>query len=79
MTKNFWKCYFDGAYSKDGKGAGFLLISPEGNLMPFYFKLEFDSTDNVVEYEALILILQVAKQMKVQCISIFGDSELIIR
>ena len=30
-------------------------------------------------YEALISSLQVSKQMGVQCISIFGDSELIIR
>ena len=47
--------------------------------MPFSFKLEFDSTNNVVEYEAFISSLQVAKQMGFQCISIFGDSELIIR
>ena len=47
--------------------------------MPFSFKLEFDSTNNVAEYETLISSLQVSKQMGVQCISIFGDSELIIR
>ena len=47
--------------------------------MPFTFKLEFDSTKNVAQYEALISSLQVSKQMGVQCISIFGDSELIIR
>ena len=47
--------------------------------MPFSFKLEFDSTKNVAEYEALISGLQVAKQMGFQCISIFGDSELIKR
>ena len=46
--------------------------------MPFSFKLEFDSTNNVAEYEALISSLQAAKQMGVQCISIFGNSELII-
>lgn len=47
--------------------------------MPFSFKIEFDSTNNVVEYEALISSIQVAKKMGVQCISIYGDSELIIR
>lgn len=61
QSKRIWKCYFDGAYSKEGIGVGFLLISPKGNLMPFYFKLEFDSTKKLVEYESLILILQVAK------------------
>ena len=47
--------------------------------MPFSFKLEFDLKNNVAEYEALISSLQVAKQIGVQCISIYGDSELIIR
>ena len=78
-SRNIWKCYFDGAYSKEGAGAGFLLISPEGNLMPFSFKLEFGSTSNVAKYEALISSLQFAKQMGVQCISIYGDSDFIIR
>ena len=47
--------------------------------MPFSFKLELDSTNKVVEYEALISSLQATKQMGVQCTSFFGDSELIIR
>ena len=38
-SRKIWKCYFDGAYSKEGASAGFLLISPKGNLMPFSFKL----------------------------------------
>ena len=38
-SRNIWKCYFDGAYSKEGAGVGFLLISREGNLVPFSFKL----------------------------------------
>lgn len=78
-SNKIWKCYFDGAYSKDGTEAGFLFISPEGNLLPFSFKLEFESTNNATEYEALILSIQTTKQMGIQCISIFGDSELIIR
>ena len=38
-SRKIWKCYFDGAYSKEGAGVGFLLISREGNLVPFSFKL----------------------------------------
>ena len=59
-SKKTWKCYFDAAYSKEGTGARYLLISPEANRMPFSFKIEFDLTNNVVEYEALISSLQVA-------------------
>ena len=78
-SNKIWKCYFDGALSKEGTVAGFIFISPEGNFLPFSFKLEFESTNNVAEYEALILSLQTDKHMGIQSISVFGDSKLIIR
>ena len=57
----------------------FLLIAPGGNMFPFSFKLEFKETNSVAEYESLIIALQTAKQMGVKSISIYGDSELIIK
>lgn len=53
-----WKLYFDRANSKEGNGVGILLVSPEGNLMPLSFKLEFEATNNVAKYEAFLLGLQ---------------------
>ena len=52
-----WKCFFDGAYSKEGTSVGFLLIALGGNMFPFSFKLEFEATNSVVEYESLIIAL----------------------
>jgi hypothetical protein len=40
--------------------------------------LEFDTTNNISEYEALLLGLKAAKDMGIDKISVFGDSELII-
>jgi len=74
QTKGVWKFFFDVAYSKEGMGVGFLLIAPGGNMFHFYFKLEFEATNNVAEYESLIISLQIAKQMGVKSISAFGDS-----
>ena len=74
-----WKCLFDGAYSKEGIGAGFLLITPGGNMIPFYFKLEFEATNNVAEYETLIFGLELAKTLKVENLVLFGDFELIVK
>ena len=34
-----WKFYFDGAYSKEGNGAGFLLLSPKFHIITFSYKL----------------------------------------
>ncbi len=52
------KLFFIGAYSKEGLGAETILISPEGTILPFSHKLEFDATNNVAEYEALALRLE---------------------
>jgi len=59
-----WKLYFDGAYSREGNGVNVLLVSPEGSLIPLSFKLEFEAT-NVVEYEALLLGLQSARNLNI--------------
>jgi len=61
QTKEAWKCFFDGAYSKEGTSVGFLLIAPRDNMFLFSFKLEFKATNNVAKYESLIIALQIAK------------------
>jgi ribonuclease HI len=40
--------------------------------------LEFDTTNNISEYEALMLGLKAAKNMGIDKIYVFGDSQLII-
>jgi len=42
------------------------------------FKLYFDCTNNVAEYEALIIGLNILREQKVKKIHIFGDSDLIV-
>jgi len=74
-----WKLYFGGTISKDGVGAGILLISPDRENITQYFKLDFNVTNNVVEYEALILGLDLVKSLKVQNLSVLSDSKLIVK
>ena len=76
---SLWKMYFDGASSKEGAGAGVVLISPLQEVLTFSYKLEFDTTNNIAEYEALLLGLRVAKDMKIQYLTVFGDSELVVQ
>lgn len=70
---NIWKIYFDGAFSKDGIGAGIVLISLDKKNITQSFKLDFEVTNNVEEYEALILRLKLAKILKVQNLVVYGD------
>jgi ribonuclease HI len=70
--------YFDGSCSKEGSRAGFFFISPYKEVIPLSYKLEFDTTINISEYEALLLELKAAKDMGIDKIFIFGVSELTI-
>ena len=69
-----WKFFFDEAYSKEGTGVGFILIAPGGNMFPFSFKLEFEATNNVVEYEALLHVLLIIEKKKIKALMIFRDT-----
>jgi ribonuclease HI len=74
--------FFDGASSYLGAGAGVLLIAPDDQfVIPFSYMLQWyiDCTNNVCEYEALVLGLEAAKKMKIKNIEVFGDAELIIK
>jgi len=55
---------FDGAVTREGLGYGVIIVSPKMNKSkPCSFKLAFDCTNNVVNYEALILGLHVLKDL----------------
>eukprot|EP00253_Pinus_taeda_P010726 PITA_10726 len=63
----------------EGNGSGVLLVSLEGGLIPLSFKLEFEATNNVVDYEYLLLGLQTARNINIGCLTVFGDSELVVK
>jgi ribonuclease HI len=71
--------FFDGASSKEGAGAGMVFISPTQETIPMSYKLEFETTNNVTEYEALVLGLRAARDMGIKEISVFGDVELVVK
>ena len=74
-----WTLYFDGSKSKEGAWVGFLLIDPKGNKTCIACRLEFNSTNNTVEYEALIQGLKKAIDLDIKLLVAYGDSEIIIR
>jgi ribonuclease HI len=74
-----WKMFFDGASSREGAGAGVFFVSPAQETMSLSYKLEFEATNNVAEYEALVLGLRAAKEMGIQEVAVFGDAELVVQ
>ena len=71
--------YFDGASTQRSANAGVVLISPSKEKIHLSYKLDFKTTNNVAEYEALRLGVKAAKEMGIMCVKIFGDVELIIQ
>ncbi|XP_028208435.1 uncharacterized protein LOC114391656 [Glycine soja] len=73
-----WGLIFDGAVNVFGNGIGAVIITPEGNHLPFAARLQFDCTKNVAEYEACILGIEKAIDLKIKNLDIYGDSALVI-
>ena len=49
-----WTLFFDGSRLKEGVGAGCVLIDPKGIKTMITCRLEFECTNNMAEYEALV-------------------------
>ena len=75
---NLWTMFFDGACCKEGFGASIMLISPVGITYKFSFTLSFPCTNNILEYEALLLGLRLAYKYGIIFLKIIGYFELVI-
>jgi ribonuclease HI len=79
MKIKIWSLYFDGSKSKEGVGGGCVLIDPASNKTLIACQLEFECTNNTAKYEALLQGLRKALDLKIQNLTVFGDSEIVVR
>ena len=54
MVSNFWTLFFDGSKTLEGSGASYVLIDPKKNKHFLSCRLEFECTNNIVEYMVII-------------------------
>ncbi|XP_052203478.1 uncharacterized protein LOC127808828 [Diospyros lotus] len=69
LTSSIWELFINGSSNEHGSGAGVLLISLEGHKM---------ATNNEAEYEALLAVLRLEKEVKAERLKIFSDSQLVV-
>lgn len=74
-----WTMQFDGSCSTAGSGAGVVTSPPGGWLYPFAYRLHFECTNNMAEYEVLLLGLRNAKDMGIKHLRVEGDAELVVK
>ena len=70
--------FFDGAARREGAGVGVVFVSPQRQILLDSFSLSEFCSNNVAEYQALIIGLQMAIEMGILQVQIVGDSKLVI-
>jgi len=78
-----WQMFFDeasrtGPKGKTIAGMGVVFISPQNHVLPRAFSLTEPCSNNVAEYNALVIVLQLAHEMGVHYFEAYGDSKLIV-
>nr|GEW56716.1 reverse transcriptase domain-containing protein [Tanacetum cinerariifolium] len=72
-----WTLFTDGSSCVDGAGVGLILTSPEGTEFIYALRFQFTTSNNEVEYEALIAGLRITTQMGVHNVYVSVDSKLV--
>lgn len=74
-----WTLYFDGSKSSDGAGASCTLINLEGVKTTLTCRLEFECTNNIVEYEALVQGMYKEIRLDIKYLQVYGDSKFVVK
>ena len=75
-----WYLDFDGSVNKLGAGVGIWIHNTHNNHVEGHaYRLNFKCTNNMAEYEALLLGLKLLKALGAAKNSILGDSDLVIQ
>ncbi|GAU37187.1 hypothetical protein TSUD_30520 [Trifolium subterraneum] len=73
-----WGLIFDGAVNVYGIGIGAIIVTPKGAHIPFTARLQFECTNNIAEYEACIMGIEEAIDLRIKNIDIYGDSTPVV-
>ena len=73
-----WEVYVDGASNQNGLGVGLVLMSPENVVIEKPLRLDFSTTNNEAEYEALLVGMAMVQRMGGKSIKLFSDSRLVV-
>ena len=72
-----WSVHMDGSSIRQAGGAGVVLLSPEGDVVECMIRLDFPTTNNEPEYEALVADLDLARVVGATSVVIYCESQVI--
>ena len=73
-----WEVHVDGASNQKGAGVGLVLTSSEMVIIEKSLRLDFPTTNNEAEYEALLEGMAMVQRMGGKSIKLFSDSRLVV-
>ncbi|XP_004301000.1 PREDICTED: uncharacterized protein LOC101306143 [Fragaria vesca subsp. vesca] len=73
-----WKLFIDGSVTRNESGAGIILETPDGFKHKYALEFQFKTSNNAAEYEALIGGLQLTRDIGVERVEVFSDSQLVV-
>ena len=68
-----WSIHMDGSSNKHGGGIGVMLCSLEGDKIECMVRLNFPTTNNEAEYEALVAGLDLVKAARATSVIVYSD------
>jgi ribonuclease HI len=79
--EGYWRLHCDGACrgNPGPAGAGVVLHDPQGRLKVRKGRYLGETTNNVAEYQALLLGLEEARKLSVRKLQVLADSELMVK
>ena len=72
-----WNIYTDGSSNRRAGGAGVVIQTPEGHKIECMIRLDFPTTNNKAEYEALVAGLDLAKAAGAENVVVHCDSHVV--
>ena len=72
-----WNVHTNGLSNRQARGAGVVLLSPEGDVVECMIRLDFPTTNNEAEYEALVASLDLVRAAGATSVVIYCDSQVI--
>jgi hypothetical protein len=76
--KEAWIAYVDGSSMKSWSGVGVALITPDKEEIAVALKLDFLTTNNEAEYEAVIASLSLPEHLGAENLEVRSDSQVVV-
>jgi ribonuclease HI len=73
-----WHMHFDGSCSNEGNGTSIILYSRIRKIHNFSYRMELSCTNNVLEFESLLLGIENSYNLGCFHLTVFGDYELVL-